>query len=77
MVEIKIADSGKGIPKLLIDKLGGKGISFGKESHKTAGSGLGLYHAVTTVKSWGGDLSITSLEGHGTTITIKIPLIVN
>jgi signal transduction histidine kinase len=75
MLEIKIVDSGKGIPQHLIDKLGGKGISFGKEGHQTAGSGLGLYHAMTTVKSWGGDLTIASLEGQGTTITIKIPLI--
>ncbi|NOT79398.1 MAG: sensor histidine kinase [Bacteriovoracaceae bacterium] len=75
MVEIKIADSGKGIPQHLIDKLGGKGISFGKEGHQTAGSGLGLYHAMTAVKSWDGDLTIASLEGQGTTITIKIPLI--
>jgi two-component system sensor histidine kinase SenX3 len=74
MVEVKVMDSGKGIPQHLIDKLGSKGISFGKEGHQTAGSGLGLYHAMTTVKSWGGDLSIASLEGQGTTITIKIPL---
>jgi signal transduction histidine kinase len=77
MVEIKITDTGKGIPQHLIDKLGGRGISFGKEEHQTAGSGLGLYHAVTTIKSWGGDLTIASLEGQGTTIKIKIPLIVS
>lgn len=74
IIEIKVIDSGKGIPKPLIDKLGSKGISFGKEGHQTAGSGLGLYHAMTTVKSWGGDLTIASVEGQGTTVTIKIPL---
>ena len=74
-IEIKIIDSGRGIPQHLIDKVGERGFSHGKEDHADAGSGLGLFHAITTVRSWGGDLSILSKENEGTTITINIPVL--
>ena len=66
---ITIADNGKGIPPEILIKLGQRGETHGK----AGGSGLGLYHARTTIESWGGNLDITSALGQGTTVTIKLP----
>lgn len=73
MIELKITDTGKGIPRALFNKLGAKGFSYGKENLQTSGSGLGLHHAMTTIKSWKGSFIIESDEGIGTTITLHIP----
>ena len=69
MVQIKVIDTGKGISSELIEKLGQKGQTFGKEH----GSGLGLFHAKTTFESWKGSLTVQSTLGKGTEITITLP----
>ena len=65
---LTVADNGKGIPPELLDGLGQRGATHGK----AGGYGLGLYHARTTVESWGGSLGIVSGTG-GTTVTVKLP----
>jgi signal transduction histidine kinase len=70
LVEITVQDSGKGIPAGVIEKLGQRGATFGKAE----GSGLGLYHAKTTIESWGGSLKIQSEQGAGTNVTLRLPL---
>jgi len=67
-VEIKVSDNGKGIPPEILAKLGQKGETFGKAE----GNGLGLYHARTTLESWGGGLKFESTVGVGTTIIITL-----
>jgi signal transduction histidine kinase len=67
---IKIQDNGKGIPKHIIPQLMTKGVSHGKKG----GQGLGLYHALQNIKSWGGSLKITSEESSGTCVTITLPM---
>lgn len=67
-IVIEISDNGKGIPENLISKLGNRGATFDKEG----GTGLGLYHASSTIKSWGGNLSIISNIGKGTSIFINL-----
>lgn len=67
-VLIDIKDSGKGIPQDLLSRIGEKGFSFGKEN----GSGLGVYYAKETVRSWGGRLEITSQIGVGSSIMIVL-----
>jgi len=67
-VEIKISDNGKGIAPELLARIGRKGESFGK----VGGNGIGLYHAITTIESWGGGLKIDSAVGGGTTVTISL-----
>lgn len=69
LINLKITDNGKGIPSEILNKLCKKGNTFGK----VGGSGLGLYHATTRIKEWGGDLQITSQVGLGTTIIITLP----
>ncbi|MBI4668495.1 MAG: HAMP domain-containing histidine kinase, partial [Elusimicrobia bacterium] len=83
---LKVQDNGPGIPKEILAKLGQRGETHGK----AGGSGLGLYHARTSLESWGGSLEIASErmsdraiergeqetegERHGTTVTLKLPL---
>jgi signal transduction histidine kinase len=64
-----IQDSGKGIPPELVARLGQRGETHGK----VGGSGLGLYHARTSVESWGGTLAIESQVDVGTRILITLP----
>jgi len=49
--------------------IGKRGLSFHKN---VAGQGLGLSHAIETIKSWGGQLSIQSELMKGTSITLLI-----
>lgn len=46
----------------------------GKTFGKNGGSGLGLYHAKTSVSAWGGLLSLQSELDRGTSVTISLPL---
>ena len=58
---ISIFDNGKGIPSKILEKLGSKGFSYGKDGF-TSGSGLGIYHAKSLVNKFGGNLEISSRE---------------
>ncbi len=68
-IKICITDTGKGMPQELLSKIGTKGFTIGKQN----GSGLGIYHAKKSVESWRGRLEIASVEGHGSTVSIKMP----
>lgn len=68
-VRVEVQDDGKGIPPEVVDKLGRKGATFGKEG----GSGLGLYHAKACAEAWGGSLSIRSEVGRGTSVAVTLP----
>lgn len=65
---VAVGDTGRGIPPEVLASLGRRGKTYGKEG----GSGLGLYHAMTTVESWGGRLSMDSEQGKGTTVTLRL-----
>ncbi|HPI39367.1 MAG TPA: HAMP domain-containing sensor histidine kinase [Pseudobdellovibrionaceae bacterium] len=71
-VVISIVDNGKGIPKSILERLGEKGITYGKTT-PNSGSGLGIYHAKKTVESFNGKFQVESTEGNGTTIQLIIP----
>ncbi len=68
-VHIFIDDTGQGIPEELLPQLMQRGATFGKAT----GSGLGLYHAKTTIEAWGGSLELSSTVGEGTTVSITLP----
>jgi len=68
---IIIKDNGKGISKEIINRLGEKGFSVGKEN----GNGLGLWHAKTLTESLGGSLEISSETNLGTEIRIILPVL--
>lgn len=69
-LEIIITDTGKGIPEDIISKVFDKNFSHGKPK----GSGIGLNHAKHYVENWGGEITIRSALGMGTTIIIKLPI---
>lgn len=71
-VSIVLQDNGRGIPAFIIARLGDKGFSYGKINNKS-GSGIGLYHAKKTIEAAGGSLSISSIEGKGTTVRLTLP----
>jgi signal transduction histidine kinase len=72
-VRLFIVDTGVGIPPDLIPSLGAKGKTYGKDN----GSGLGLYHAITTLESVGGRLTINSDGISGTCVEMLIPFSLN
>jgi signal transduction histidine kinase/FixJ family two-component response regulator len=67
---IDVCDNGPGIPKEVLKNLGKKGVTFGK----SGGSGLGLFHAVETVRTWKGSLSLSNLSTGGALATLLVPL---
>lgn len=73
--QIIIQDNGSGIPQMVLSKLGEQRISYGKaETGVGSGSGLGFFHAKTTIESFAGTLKIDSIEDQGTTVTISLPI---
>lgn len=69
---VTVRDNGSGIPQHILEKLGDKGITHGKEGTES-GSGLGIYHAKKTVESFGGNFIIQSRESLGTEIRMEFP----
>ncbi|OFZ19595.1 MAG: hypothetical protein A2Z20_06485 [Bdellovibrionales bacterium RBG_16_40_8] len=67
---IDVIDNGTGIPPEILAVIGDRGISFDKPE----GSGLGLHHTKSKVQAWGGLFKINSTYGHGTTVTLSLPL---
>lgn len=68
-LEIKISDTGKGIPKELIKKIFDPFFTS-----KIYGPGLGLTVALTIVQYYRGFISIQSEENKGSTFVIRLPL---
>jgi hypothetical protein len=67
-VELAIKDDGQGISQAVLAKIGERGFSHGKKH----GSGLGLWHAIETVRSWGGNLRVESKLGKGTSVILTL-----
>lgn len=68
-VIVTITDDGTGIDPDLLPRLGQRGLTAGK----AGGLGLGVHHAKSDAVAWGGDLTIDSAQGKGTTVTISLP----
>ena len=73
LVQVFVADNGKGIPEHVLARLGERGVTFGKDGSQSSGSGLGVYHARQTAEAAGGSFAIQSQLGFGTTITLSLP----
>lgn len=67
-VAVEISDTGKGIPKAMLDRLPEPFLTS-----KTRGLGLGLSLARRILERFGGSLDLRSEEGHGTTVVLEIP----
>ena len=74
-LEISIADNGVGIPGEHLGHIFEKFYRVPHGNiHKTKGLGLGLYYVKRIATAHGGDVSVTSKPGRGTTFKIKIPI---
>jgi signal transduction histidine kinase len=75
---LRISDTGIGIPQPDRKELFTR---FFRASNAVAesipGTGLGLAIVRTIVANHHGDLNVVSLEGKGTTVTVRIPLLVD
>ena len=70
--EIRIVDNGRGIPADVLSQLGNSRISYGKDGAES-GFGLGVFQARQAVENMGGEFSIESALGNGTTVIISLP----
>lgn len=68
-VVIRISDSGSGIPAEILPKLFEPFVTHGKGS----GTGLGLAIARSVIEAHGGKIAISSVEGSGTTVDLRLP----
>lgn len=72
---VSVKDTGIGISEVDQKKLFTKFFRSEKAvKHNPEGSGLGLYVVKSYVEGWGGEISIESVEGRGSTFLISIPI---
>ena len=74
ILTIDVTDSGIGIKREDIEKLFGDFVQLDSGRHKgIEGTGLGLAITWNLLKAMGGDISISSEYGRGTTFTVTLP----
>jgi len=69
---VKIIDTGTGIPSHLLDQIGSPFFTTREE-----GTGLGLMISHRIVANHRGKIEIASVEGQGTTFTVRLPVVNN
>jgi two-component system OmpR family sensor kinase len=74
---VTIADTGMGIPAADLPHLGSRFYRASNAvSSAVAGTGLGLRIVQTILDKHAGTLEVDSIEGHGTTATVRLPSVV-
>ena len=73
--ELVVADTGVGIAPTDLQRLGRPFEQAGDPAQKAAGSGLGLSLVRAFARLHGGDMSIASTLGEGTTVTVRMPIL--
>jgi signal transduction histidine kinase/HAMP domain-containing protein len=68
-VQLDVADNGAGIPAESLPR-----IFEPQFSTKTSGTGLGLAIVRRMVEAWGGEVTVDSAPGEGTTVHLRIPV---
>jgi len=76
VLEIVVMDTGVGIQPEDLDRLGRPFEQAGGSEQRQAGSGLGLSLVRAFAKLHGGDMTIASTFGEGTTVTVRMPVLV-
>jgi two-component system sensor histidine kinase SenX3 len=78
LAEIHISDQGIGIPEKDIERIFERFYRVDPaRSRATGGTGLGLSIVKHVVINHGGDVSVWSVEGAGSTFTIRLPLYIS
>jgi len=74
-LNVDVEDTGPGIPKDEIPRLGERFYRVDKtRSRELGGTGLGLSIVKHLLKAHGGELKIESFRGRGTTVTLAFPV---
>lgn len=73
MAVIRVSDEGIGIPESEIARIFDTFFRARNVSDEIAGSGIGLAGVRKTVELHGGTVTASSVEGMGTTVTIRLP----
>ena len=74
-IVITVTDSGMGIKQAELDQIFEKYKQSGTKSLRGGGgTGLGLYIVKQVVEAHGGEVSVASLEGVGTSMVLKLPV---
>jgi two-component system chemotaxis sensor kinase CheA len=72
-----VAESAEHLPdEQLLDVLGRAGFSTAERVTSVSGRGVGVDVVLTRIRSLGGSVEIRSEVGHGTTVTLRLPLTV-
>ncbi len=72
-IEFSVEDHGIGMPSSVVSNLFQKFYRSHRSRETVAGSGIGLYISKAIVESHGGNISVRSEDGHGSTFTISLP----
>ena len=70
MLILQIADTGCGIPERVRNRVF---FPFFTTKKEHGGTGLGLYQCSRIIRQHAGEMELTSVEGRGTCVTIRIP----
>jgi len=76
ILELRVVDTGVGIQPEDLARLGRPFEQAGGSEQRQAGSGLGLSLVRAFAKLHGGDMTITSTFGEGTTVTVRMPVLI-
>lgn len=72
---VQVQDDGLGIPAAELDYIFRRFHRGTNVAGRIAGSGIGLTSAQQIVEQHGGTIAVASQEGHGSTFTVRLPLI--
>ncbi len=72
-IEVSIEDHGIGMPSSVVSNLFQKFYRSHRSRETVAGTGIGLYISKAIVESHGGNISVRSEDGRGSTFTVSLP----
>ncbi len=75
ILELVVADTGVGIAQNDLDRLGQPYEQAGDAEQRAAGSGLGLSLVRAFARLHGGEMSVESVVGEGTAVTVRLPVL--
>ncbi|MET0273568.1 MAG: PAS domain-containing sensor histidine kinase [Phenylobacterium sp.] len=76
VLEMVVTDTGVGIAPADLERLGRPFEQAGDSTQKAAGAGLGLSLVRAFARLHGGDMDIESAVGEGTSVTVRMPVLV-